>query len=292
MIIVLNLRAGGGKALNRWQKLQDHFKSEMILTMGNGPVWLALLNQLLSRGERDFVAAGGDGTVNRLLHDLMEVSDGRPFRLGAIGLGSSNDFHKPFCPEQFIAGIPCKIDFAKARPRDVGMIDLPLEKQRLYWLLNASLGLTAQGNWLFNHPNRLLTILKQYFVQLAILYAAMQAIRQYRPLKLEIDGRPIPAVSNLAVIKSPHFSGNFCYPSSLITDNGCFRVFLYRQLSRLQAIRQLAALSHQRFSGQCWQAQELTIKAKQPFALEFDGEVVQTRLARFSILKQRIEVCP
>ena len=52
----------------------------------------------LARGTRVFIAAGGDGTAHALLNALVDAP-GRPpldaLALGAVGLGSSNDLHKP-----------------------------------------------------------------------------------------------------------------------------------------------------------------------------------------------------
>jgi diacylglycerol kinase family enzyme len=59
----------------------------------------------LERGETDFVAAGGDGTVNAVVSALVENASPdalRRIRLGAVGLGSSNDFHKPLSEDRSI----------------------------------------------------------------------------------------------------------------------------------------------------------------------------------------------
>jgi len=39
------------------------------------------------------------------------------------------------------------------------------------------------------------------------------------------------------------------------------------------------------------QSSSILIKAEKPFKVEFDGEVITTQCARFSLLKERIRVC-
>jgi len=39
------------------------------------------------------------------------------------------------------------------------------------------------------------------------------------------------------------------------------------------------------------QSSSILIKAAEPFKVEFDGEIISTHCARFSLLKKRIRVC-
>ncbi len=84
----------------------------------------ASVREAVAKGERAFIAAGGDGTVNLLLNAVMELGSGvTDIRIGAVGLGSSNDFHKPHGPDSVIAGVPVRVDCNSARPCDVIRID-------------------------------------------------------------------------------------------------------------------------------------------------------------------------
>jgi diacylglycerol kinase (ATP) len=128
MIIFVNPLAGGGKSLSRWRIVAPELKRrfpqmEIQICEGRGDISL-LLRARLADGHSHFVAAGGDGTVNDLLTAFMSLpAEKRPhLTMGAIGLGSSNDFHKPILSSQCIEGTPCLLDPSSAQRRDVGVV--------------------------------------------------------------------------------------------------------------------------------------------------------------------------
>src|SRR5437016_2873987 len=92
-LVVLNPNAHGGRARQLWHRITRPAGWTVVDRDYSGAVSSAVHN-----GERSFVAAGGDGTVNALLNAIVACENRPPleeFTLGAVGLGSSNDFHKP-----------------------------------------------------------------------------------------------------------------------------------------------------------------------------------------------------
>ena len=85
-----------------------------------------------------------------------------------------------------------------------------------YFLLNASMGVTAEANNLFNNPDAVLKFLKKHFTGLAILYAAFRTIFSYKNFEAKIifDSYETYSfnISNLSIIKSPNISGDLSYP--------------------------------------------------------------------------------
>ncbi len=127
MVILVNPSAGGGRALRRLKKIQPRLRellgSANLIFLGDGVPMQERVSRMLSEGHTEFIAAGGDGTVNLLLGTIMEKTPPsllRSLKIGAIGLGSSNDFHKPFRPDGHIAGVPIRIDFDRTVRHDVG----------------------------------------------------------------------------------------------------------------------------------------------------------------------------
>lgn len=262
------------------------------------------LREALNSGETDFIAAGGDGTVNALLNALIGSATpaqlGR-VRFGAIGLGSSNDFHKPFGTENLAEGIPCRLDLSRARPRDVGCVTCragsgPVTR---YFLVNASIGATADANDFFNRPDGALRLLKRVHTPSAILYAALRTISSHRNLHAVIQSPEVgtipTTISYLGVMKSPHFSGSLRFNFPARFSDGRLAVQLFPGLERVGLLRLLIRLAEGRSTdrqSRSWSTRLLTVTADCPFAVEFDGEIVRTSEARFSILPQFLKVCP
>ncbi len=105
MIVILNPKAGGGTALARWRRIEPRVRErigEYTFTVAESEAMVEeTVAEALERGEREFVAAGGDGMVNLVMSAILAAAPPgvlATVRLGAVGLGSSNDFHKPLGP--------------------------------------------------------------------------------------------------------------------------------------------------------------------------------------------------
>lgn len=309
MIIILNPFAAAGTAMKKWDAVVQSnpgiLRGAALEVLGQENPVEDIVLRALEHGERHFVAAGGDGTVNLLLEALLAaLTPGRlkTAALGAIGLGSSNDFHKPVRKEQLLANVSCKVDFARALPRDVGMLSYRngSPDNTRYFLTNASLGVTAEANDFFNHPDGLLSFGKRHMTSGAILYAAVRTITSYRNKSVTIDcareGSFPARLTNLGIVKNPHFSGSLSYGGAPEYDDGLLKLYLSENMSRLQLLGLLKALGRKdpgrSRALRTWSTQEFTVSSKTSFAVEFDGEVIRTARARFEILHRHIKVCP
>src|ERR1035441_8384291 len=175
-LVILNPNAHGGRAVELWNRVVRYVPGAV---MADGAP--AAIAHAIALGERTFIAAGGDGTVNALLNAMVEVKGTLPldaFTLGAVGLGSSNDFHKPFARVE--NGIPLKVDDARTTLRDVGLVRS--ESGARHFLIGASFGAAATGNALFNAGTGLTGWLKPRWTGGAIACAAMRAIAGHRNL--------------------------------------------------------------------------------------------------------------
>ncbi len=309
MTIYINPYSGAGRALEKWSNVRAQVErlygsvTEHIIEERDQ--WNTVVRESLAGGERQFVAAGGDGTVNILLNTLLANATDRErpeFALGAIGLGSSNDFHKPVNPEGVIGGIPCKLDFDRSAPRDVGVVFFQNNGMRetRYFMVNASIGVTASANYFFNHPDALLRRLKKYSVSAAIYYSAFLTIIRHKniPVLMQVGaGRVINSrLSNLAVIKNPNFSGSLHYGIEARYQSHDFDVFSCHGMGTTDLLRLLyhcangGATTMENMDH--WILPSLSVKAGSEYALEYDGEVVQTDFCRFSVFPTSIRVCP
>jgi diacylglycerol kinase family enzyme len=309
MIIIVNTRAGGGRAPAVWQRIwRDVLRrcpgADVAMT-GDREQTDALIDARLRAGETRFVACGGDGTVNGVAQRLaawMDAHPGAVTQLGAIGAGSSNDFHKPADPAAAIDGVSCRVDFSRARGRDLGRIsavDADGRPRSVVWLLNASAGVTAEANAYFNSGAAVIGLLKRHWTDGAILAAALRSIALHRSRTLVVTRDGVAAalrVTNLGVVKSPHVSGGLRYDSPFDVHDGLFHAHLCTDCSMARTLAVLVMLSRGRFTGRpgtaSWTGDALLVESSAPFALEYDGEVMAVRRAAFSMSRNYLPVCP
>lgn len=307
MLVLVNPTAAGGRGLDRWRALAPGACERLgpctVVAAADVTLARAAVARELAAGERRFVAAGGDGTVNLVMSTVVQRAGGaaRDVAIGAIGLGSSNDFHKPRRSGAMLSGVPCRLDFEAAAARDVGRlvyIDANGQRGERLWLLNASVGATANANRLFTEPDPFLAWLKRRCTTAAMAYAAVRGILAARPAALTLGvGAATFSIRarNLGVVKSPHFAGALHYDSPLEPDNGRFHVHLLEAVSLPRLAAALLALARGRFTGRpgtrSWRAERVTIEAAEPFALETDGEVVVARRAELTLLPRAVRVC-
>ena len=185
ILVMVNLRANAGNAAKSWRRI----KPKVLAMLPNEPILKEyehpaeanafLLACLEAHDINCLISVGGDGTLNALLNTLLNSKEfnSSDFYLGAIGLGSSNDFMKPVCTT--INNFPARLNFKKVSGHDIGSVSFlnpEGEHQTRYFIVNASLGATAEANLFFNNVNRFLKFLKKWAKALAILYAAIRTI--------------------------------------------------------------------------------------------------------------------
>ena len=157
--ILINHTANNNSGEKKWlrikEKVMKRFPKNTIFIPYKIPYNLHnCLDKLINeKGVNCFISAGGDGSINYLLNTLIKITGrhSKNYCLGGIGLGSSNDFLKPF--SDYIDGVPVRINPDFENLTDVGKVTYTDEKSEVkarYFIVNASLGITADANLLFN----------------------------------------------------------------------------------------------------------------------------------------------
>lgn len=306
MIVVLNKNSCAGTALKKWESvyklLRLNSSTETFIVGKNGPVDKFIIDSVRS-GKTDFVIAGGDGSINYFINrciNLLKPEILRQIKLGAVGIGSSNDFHKPFSQQNVLNSIPYKLNFKEAISRDIGCIQYECDGKILkkYFLINASLGITAEGNRFFNNPDFILQYLKKINTQAAIIYTVFKNIFTYKnfQIKMEVNNESFTSnISNLGILKSPYFTGKLRFQSDPLLNNGLFDVHLYDSLSKIKLLNLFYKLSKGNsdngLNKKFWQTNRIKISSEKEFAVEFDGEVITTKYAEFYVIPELVKVC-
>jgi diacylglycerol kinase family enzyme len=308
MLAVVNRTAGGGRALARWRRVAPQLERRLgpftTVFPRDADDARAVVRRAILDGECDLIAAGGDGTVNLVAAAILQhtsAGDRESVRLGAVGLGSSNDFHKPMRPENRIGDVPARLAFHRTIRHDVGRLRFRTadgEWDCRRWILNASIGVTADGNRRYN-DDPVVARLKHVHPDLGMAWAALTALRHgtARPMTLATDGGPARevCVTNLGIVKNPHFSGALHYDSVYDPGNGRFAVHLLGDVEGRDRLRAFLGLRQGRFTGRpgtaSWEARRLRVTAARPFAVEADGEVIVTTAAEFSLDPRALAGC-
>ena len=301
-VVYLNGHAHGALGRQRWGTVESALAARFdLMLIDTGPDAFEQLANAIQQGNRFFVAAGGDGTTHALVNDLLRCKSNIPleeFCLGAIGLGSSNDFHKPFGPGH--AGIPLRMNVHNQCLRDLGRAQITGREGIVtarYFVVSASLGAVAEANAFFNQGDWILRRLKAHLTDGAITYAALRTLLRYRsiPMMLRVAGQTRDyEVTNLSVLKTAYLSGAFRYDTPVFPDDGKLSVNLAEGLTRTQILKQLYNLSKGRFRGQpgChdWHVAECSVETTGIISLELDGEVYDCSSVTFDVLPEKIRL--
>lgn len=289
----------------KWDKIENSILTQLsnikhVINYHNNFDMLKCIKTLSSQHNiKGFISAGGDGSLNILLNSIFTLypEQTKDFFIGAIGLGSSNDFLKPF--STLYQGIPVQISTKHIKPVDIGKVTFidKGEKKERYFIINASIGIVANANKLFNNGDVFINLFKSKFVNFTILYTALKTILKNKNLKVRItynDVNETIPLSNLSVIKKQYISGGFRFDQRINQDDGDLGLNYMYNMNKVEIIRTLMDLKNGCFSGKVKRktakTKKIRIITNEPVALETDGEVQYATDIIFTIIPKAINI--
>jgi diacylglycerol kinase family enzyme len=239
------------------------------------------------------------GSLFDALYQLRGSQGFGSITVGAVGLGSSNDFHKPY--SDFFAGVPVRVDPARTTHRDLGLLTYldgdNVDRQRCF-AVSASVGVVASANAWFNNPRGWVRLLKRHSPSLAMVAAAFQAVVTAENQELRLRTADFDRqlrVTNLSIAKTRYLAGSLAYEPLVQPCDGKLAIHLCENMSRWELLCTLVALYRGCFRNRpktlttC--SAQITVESDHPFDLEVDGETISTRRAILRTLPHKARVC-
>lgn len=306
VIILVNLDSNNKNAKKKWHAIADKVLSRFPLGTKVMEYHIpfdikkCLHNQIIQEKVNCIISAGGDGSANIILNELIRLQNDNKLELtmGFIGLGSSNDILKP-C-ETIFDGIRFKINLSKILKVDLGLasfIDQHDNPNTRFFLANSSIGVGASANWLFNQENFVIRFLKSRWLNLAITYVTIKSILNFKNYPIELRSQNKKSnlmVSHMSIIKNPYISGDLKFDQEIAPDDGKLGLNICENMSKWELIRVMLDLKKGKFSGKpkrhsCF-IKDLQIKPNSLIPVELDGEIELIKEINYTIYPKAINI--
>lgn len=303
-LVVFNPRARRGAAARSYERVRAEveagFRVRDAILDATGEWRRALDRARRERVER-VVAVGGDGTVHAVANAILADGTGpwRGVTLGAVGVGSSNDFHKP-CRTR-VRGIPVRIGTPAGR--DAGLarwIDANGSSHTRWFFVSASIGLCARANRRFSRDRGAAAWLGARSIGAAIAVSAAGALLEHANVRARLREAPDEPerdvlLSNLGVMLTPYLAGSFYYGTDVRLGEGSFALHLCEGMTRLGLLRATGELLQGRFGGTpgmtSWSSRSVSVELDHEEDLELDGELFRARSVQFETFSGALSVC-
>lgn len=247
--------------------------------------------EALRQGHRHLAVAGGDGSVNEVVHGVMDagLADTREVTLAVIPTGTGNDWARTLGITRRPADIARVVAAGRSVLHDVGTIDFPAQGGPRRWFINvAGAGYDAFVTERVPRP------VPSAFTYLGI---ALRGLAEYRAphFRVDADGTSIDGRLLLAFVANAQYCGNRMHVAPTArTDDGLLDVLAVRELSLLQVLPKLAKLYGGRILGdpavRHLRAARVRIDAAPPAVIQADGQIVGHTPAEFGLLPQALRV--
>src|SRR5215472_11079198 len=236
-------------------------------------------------GEVDLlIAAGGDGTLNEVVHGLMDIpEDVRPI-LGIVPLGTANDFANG-------CGIPRDPKKALSLCMKGEAVPIDVGKANDYWFINAATsGFGAEITATTSPELKRLLGPAAYTVMGAILAINLHHYQG----RLILPDREITNSGPVAIVGNGRQAGGGIQvaPRAFI-DDGLLDVLVVRQVpptALLAAARELQQLPPDGEYISYWQTPWLEVHSEEAIPVNLDGEPLRLSTVRYEALPKAISL--
>ncbi len=298
--IIVNPRAGGGKAKKDWPSIEATLQKHSIryrhAFTDHKYHAVELTVKAVNKGYTNIIAVGGDGTLNEVVNGIFIQKKLNPsdITLGVIAVGTGNDCFRmygiPSTYEDCIKAIADRHTFKQ----DVGMVEYyeSMVQNSRYFANAAGIGFDAE---VALRSNRL----KERGRRGSLLYfiSLLKALVAYRhsTTAITIDGRTFEEKTFSITLGIGKYNGaGMMQVPNAIANDGLYDITLIRKIGKLEVIRNIprlfngSILSHPRI--QTYRGSAIEITSNRPIKLEADGESLGESPFRFTIMHEAITI--
>lgn len=293
-VTIVNPAAGGGRCGKRARqalaRLRDAGVELDVHETTRAGEASEIAERAWSRGERAFLAVGGDGTSYEIVNGLFrrDSSDGERPRLGMLPLGTGNSFLRDFGVTHAEAAMRA-IELGRGRPVDVVRASHP--GGAIHFINLLSVGFTAEAGEL---TNRRYKGLGTAGYVLATLTTALRLRYPTFPMVLDgasRDARPCILVS---FSNSRYTGGTMMMAPEADPSDGALDVIRIGPMSRRAFVAAFPSIfrgSHvARPEVAHTRAKVVELELPEPVDVMVDGEVLRLALSRLEVLPGALEV--
>ena len=281
--LILNGKAAGNDALQtavERQRAAGHsIEVRVTLEKGDARRFVAEAGEVYL-----LIAAGGDGTLNEVVHGLMDLPTVARHVLGVVPLGTANDF-------AIGCGIPRDPEEALALCMEGEGVPVDVGKANEHWFLNAaSIGFGAEVT--ANTPSELKRLLGHaaYTLMAAILGTNLR----HHQGRLILPDREIAGSGPVAIVGNGRQTGGGVQvaPRAHIND-GLLDVLVVREIpamALLAAARELQELSPDGEYISYWQTPWADVCTEEAIPVNLDGEPLRFSKVRYEAVPKAIRL--
>ena len=295
---VFNPTAGTRKYKDVWLEIKNQLDDneiqyEYYFTKYHGDA-VDIVQSKISEGYRNFIAAGGDGTVHEVINAFMkqEIVPSIELLLGVLPVGTGNDWAKHHEIPTNIGEAVSLIKQSSIGIQDIGIaFYISNEKEKIEYFNNVA-GMAYDAfvveklEQRTSKPNKLVYIF--YVLSYLFQYKLQNAIVEIDEKKLEGKFYTI----NIGICK--YSGGGMSLVPHAIHNDGLFAVTYAKEISKLAIVKNTyrfyneSLIDHPEIHGV--QAKEISVKSfdENPVLLELDGELVGHTPVRFEILQDAL----
>ncbi len=251
----------------------------------------ALVHGAVRDGQRHFLAVGGDGSVNDVVHGLMEagLADTRELTLAVAPLGTGNDWARSLGVPREPQAFARMLTAGRSVLHDVGRIEFEAPDSPNRWFINVA-GAGFDAHVIAGLPSPIPAAW-------AYLRGALAGLASYRSPRFTIDadGERLEGRMLLALAANARYCGHGMHvaPAARM-DDGLLDLVTVEDLSLLRVLPKLPKLYNGRILGdpavRHRQVQQVRIAADPPVALQADGQLLGRTPATISLRPRALRV--